>query len=75
MHCPVPNAMVTAAIAPVQACGSAAFRTNEVTAAMTASTDPPKRMEERWALVGPCQIYGKAAPAASALGALAFEVL
>jgi hypothetical protein len=52
MHCPVPNAMVTAAIAPVQACGSAAFRTNEVTAAMTASTDPPKRMEERWALVG-----------------------
>src|SRR5215468_6806355 len=47
MHCPVPNAMVSAAIAAVQACGFAAFLANEVTAAMTARTDPPKRMEER----------------------------
>src|ERR1700754_180875 len=46
-HCPIPNAIVSAAIAAVQACGLAALRANEVTAAMTASTDPPKRMDER----------------------------
>src|ERR1700754_4855277 len=64
-HCPIPNAIVSAAIAAVQACGLAAFRANEVTAATTASTDPPKRIAERYALVGPCQISGNVAPAAT----------